>query len=94
MSDYTPTTDEVRDRYAVSLFHTEHRLDGHVHDSVSDGDPEFERWLAAHDQEVAARAWDEGFDAGEKDAWDVDVTNESHVCTPNPYRSRSEGSGQ
>lgn len=51
-------------------------------------------WLAAHDREVAKRAWDEGFDAGEKDAWDVDVTNEKHVCTPNPYRSASEGDNQ
>lgn len=38
-------------------------------------------------REAKAEAWDEGFDAGEKDAWDVDVTNEKHVCTPNPYRN-------
>ena len=24
--------------------------------------PEFDRWLAEHDREVAARAWDEGFE--------------------------------
>lgn len=56
MSDYTPTTDEVRTRYAVSLFHTEHGPDEHVHDSVSDGDAEFDRWLADRDREVAAQA--------------------------------------
>ena len=24
--------------------------------------PDFDRWLAAHDRETAARAWDEGFE--------------------------------
>lgn len=41
--------------------------------------------------DALAKAWDEGFDAGEKDAWDVDITNEKHVCTPNPYRTTEQG---
>jgi hypothetical protein len=56
----------------------------------------YEAGAASRDAEVAAakaEAWDEGFDAGEKDAWDVDVTNENHVCTPNPYRSGTTTEG-
>jgi hypothetical protein len=49
MTDYTPTTDEVRDWYG---------------DDVTDADrawelakrAEFDRWLAAHDKEVLDRA--------------------------------------
>jgi hypothetical protein len=50
-------------------------------------------WLAARIREAKAEAWDEGFDAGEKDVWDVDITNENHVCTPNPYRSGTTTEG-
>lgn len=52
MSDYTPTTEQVRDEYvygqlgrATSSRVTEESLGG-----------EFDRWLAKHDAEVAARA--------------------------------------
>lgn len=54
MSDYTPTTEEVREDYALGRnevvgagWYDQHRA-------------EFDRWLAAHDAEVASKAWDEG----------------------------------
>lgn len=41
MTDYTPTTEEVRDRYMIDVY-TFGRA------------AEFDRWLAAHDAEVRA----------------------------------------
>ena len=35
------------------------------------------------------KAWDEGFDAGERDALDLD-THPDHTCTPNPYRQETD----
>lgn len=47
--------------------------------------PEFDRWLAAHDAEVRADAWDEGFYAGANhDFGDYEVAPEPII---NPYRS-------
>jgi len=45
MSDYTPTTEEIRNLVT----------DWVDVGGVVDG-PEFDRWLAAHDREVAAKA--------------------------------------
>ena len=51
MSNYTPTTDEVRDAY------------GYWSDSGPHAPPdEFNRWLAAHDAEVRAQALNEAAD--------------------------------
>lgn len=50
MSDYTPTTFEVRSDYAYGRFHI---------NSVFGPDDDvaaFDRWLADHDREVAAKA--------------------------------------
>ena len=39
------------------------------------------RWL----NQVKAEAWDEGFDAGERDAFDLNE-NPDHECIRNPHR--------
>ena len=56
MSDYTPTTKEVREDYALGRnevvgagWYDQHRA-------------EFDRWLAAHDAEVTAKALERGVD--------------------------------
>lgn len=49
--EFTPTTEQVRE--AASL-----------NGAVAVEPDAFNRWLAAHDREVAARAWDEGREAG------------------------------
>lgn len=76
MSDYTPTTAEHR------------RL---IEDAYGSGAATaFDRWLAAHDREVAAKAWGEGFDAayyearmwGHVDCWEG--------WPDNPYRKDTE----
>lgn len=42
----------------------------------------FNTWL----REVRAKAWAEGFDAGERDVWEHMAANEWDNCIPNPYR--------
>lgn len=53
MSEYTPTTEEVRDKWAscVEEFGTSRGM----HLDYDDALAAFDRWLAAHDAEVAAR---------------------------------------
>lgn len=78
MDDYTPTTEEVRDRYWIN--------DGGF------SDPEdakrFDRWLAS----VRADAWDEGEEAGESNAlaWDGWRYRSDYVVASNPYRSEKQ----
>ena len=47
MSDYTPTTDEVRDRYAWGRSDVEYGPD-------AEAEAEFNQWLAEHDATVRA----------------------------------------
>jgi hypothetical protein len=48
-TEYTPTTDEIREATVPGSYQ-------------SWGKGYFDRWLAAHDREVAAKAWDEAYD--------------------------------
>ena len=50
MADYTPTTEEVRNRYLSEVF--------------TEDEAEFDRWLAEHDRVVKSKAWAEGFAEG------------------------------
>lgn len=45
----------------------------------------FDRWLAAHEAEVAERAWDEGYEAATED-----IGDDAFRTTPNPYRSEAD----
>ena len=47
MSDYTPTTDEVRGAYVSARSEEEFAAS-----YLSQFEPEFDRWLAAHDAEL------------------------------------------
>ena len=51
MSDYTPTTADVRHAYVSARSEEEFAAS-----YLSQFEPEFDRWLAAHDAEVAAQA--------------------------------------
>jgi hypothetical protein len=69
VSDYTPTTDDqMRLAFVLSIPRPE-----------SGG--AWDRWLAAHDRKVAAKAWDEGFWAGMPYPYDYKT---------NPYREDVE----
>lgn len=80
--DYTPTTDEVR--YDVMVCHLVLRGGTEVN-----GRPQFAAWLAAHDREVAAKAWDEGYQAraDEEDSEYVQYGSTFRVSFNNPYRA-------
>lgn len=73
--EYTPTTEDVRLWYSVGVWN-----DGVGRDT--DGS-EFDRWLAKRDREVSAKAWGEGWAAG--NAYAVDDFNRDGENT-NPYR--------
>lgn len=77
MSDYTPDTDEVKIHYAYPY-----------RDDLKDTKrAEFDRWLAAHDREVAAKAWAEGYDAGLGDGYDPGLGYGPEVSAKNPYKN-------
>lgn len=46
--------------------------------------------LAAVLPDLLAQAWDEGFDAGERDAMDAAHTSGDSPCIPNPYRQEND----
>lgn len=69
---YTPTTDDLRTQYAQRF------------PDVEGAKQDFDRWLAAHDSQVAANAWDIGFHAGvnhELGDWEI-----APDPIANPYR--------
>lgn len=74
MSDYTPTTEEVRLEYMAVRWGK--------NDTVSfDARAEFDRWLAARDAEVAAKAYERAIlDVG----LNPDLANQ--LLDTNPYR--------
>ena len=74
MTDYTPTTEEIRLRYSDSR-HWGEELDA-----------QFDRWLA----EVKAQAWEKGYDAGlQRDQLSKSEFPYGTVNT-NPYRKGEE----
>ncbi len=82
MSDYTPSTDVVREGHA---FFVQAKIAG---GTFGQGLAEFDRWLAEHDRQVAERAWDLGHAKGLAGANDLS----RNVQRPrlNPYRAKGE----
>ena len=78
MTDYTPTTEEVRYKYS---WWTDKNLVARGLEPT-DTLAEFDRWLA----EVKAQAWEEGYAHGNADAF-----TEARRDRDNPYR---QGEGQ
>lgn len=53
-NEYEPTTEVVRDEWV--------HLEGAIPpDGIPKREAAFDRWLAEHDRQVAAKAWDEGY---------------------------------
>lgn len=86
MSEYTPTTEQVREAYSLDPY-----ID--YYDPVNAGAlhaqarRDFDRWLAAHDRETARKAWDEAADTYERDAligWATDTP------PSNPYKETTD----
>lgn len=84
MTDFTPTTEQVRDGSAIDP-EAEYRdpLTNHT----PYGQRAFDRWLAEHDRAVSERAWSEGRTASidlQSDATGFRVVARN---ADNPYRS-------
>lgn len=69
MSDHIPTTGKVRKIWKA--WHYRFNFE-----SYEDSAERFDAWLAEHDAEVAAKAWDEGYWQGIN----------GHTGPGNPYR--------
>lgn len=78
MNEYTPITEEVRDSYDYQF-----TLGMNDISRIA----EFDRWLAEHDREVKADAWDEGFAEGLGDGCSCDGCLK---WVSNPYREKTE----
>ena len=59
MSDYTPTTEEVRCMYMLCASYPAKALPDRNLIPSKIALKQFDRWLAAHDREIAARALDD-----------------------------------
>ena len=76
MDDYVITTADVRERFTDWY-------NGPKAPPLHEAQAEFDRWL----NEVKAIAWAEGFDAGEKDIWQHEHSEDGWDadCVNNPY---------
>lgn len=81
--EWTPTTENVRFAFSGCVEVSEAQIRMKRHGAA------FDRWLAAHDREVAEKAWDEGHNAG----WNEGVENAQGYFSQhdNPYREGSDG---
>jgi len=91
MSDeYTPTTDQVRNNMAfgVAMAHFAPEEASNVEYPIPGwrgrAKSEFDLWLAAHDAEVKADAWCEGYTHGYNEARDYHGFG-AGGCGPDPY---------
>lgn len=75
MSDYTPTTDEVRLEYMAVRW-------GKSNIVSFDARAEFDRWLAEIERAAAEKAWGEGTRA----QWRLGQTRDIDQIPANPYR--------
>lgn len=76
-NEYTPQTGAVRVAYGW----TGH--DSYIESNRQAKEAEFDRWLEAHDREVAEKAWE----AGRKAAFS-DEFGDLGQYTPNPYKEK------
>ena len=74
MSMYVPTTERVKLRYAFATTYLTHKDPKRVRE-------EFDRWLAEHDRQVKADAWEFGY---------LTAATRGETNTINPYRDYSE----
>lgn len=77
--EWMPSTEQVRSHYVFNQSNQWGAERGEA----------FDRWLAAHDAEVRAEAWDEGF--ADRHGLPEHRTFLGDRFTRNPYRAKQEG---
>ena len=92
MTEYVPTTEEVRRCYGD--IHCSDLNAGSLESHECPEEAEFDRWLAEHDRQVKADAWDEGRNAEPVQCDDHETYCSEYECFcdvyVNPYREGSE----
>jgi len=77
-----PSLNEVRDEYMFATQEVD--MDGYVIVSSQEAYAQFDAALAAHDREVKAEAWDDGFTSG------IAYQAGNDEAMWNPYRIESQ----
>lgn len=80
MSDYIPTTEEVRMAYEID---PENPFFSSAAECTGD---EFDRWLEEYTRKKQAQAWEEGFGAADKGQLVSQSFLDNWRKPPNPYR--------
>ena len=83
--EYTPTKNEVRERYAAARYYLDNE------DHLTESGREFDRWLAEHDRQVAERAWQKGAQHVYEDGGKCSFARDGDPCPYNPYRKEATG---
>ena len=86
MSDYTPTVKRAEDLYAFAFA-------WRTRDNIEEGDTDLSEMRETQRQEfrrmiqgVKRQAWEEGFEAGERDVFEHERHNYENPCIENPYK--------
>ena len=88
-TEYTPTTEDVRDAYREQSdgcdFPT--RQDWYEYVASGGGEGEFDRWIVEHNRALSEKRWDEGYESGVSDVANH-ATPSGNSIDPerNPYR--------
>lgn len=103
---YTPTTEEILRGFSAPAYKVEPRREGEgfaewlsrlsvdsFHAQVQSEDAA-RRWLARHDAEVAAKAWDEGAAHVYSEGGKCSFARDGDLCPYNPYRARLSSGGE
>lgn len=78
MNDHQLTMNHIRDNFRMTRWYDM---------SEQEATEAFDAFMAAHVRVVAAQAWDEGFDAGERDVMNHEMNSYDDACIANPYRT-------
>lgn len=84
MAKRTPTTEYVRSVYG--LCPVERHKGGDPNPNPAYAEAQFDRWLDAHDREVAERVWNESVDTLSRHWEDVAPAVVADLERRNPYR--------
>lgn len=82
MSEYTPTTEQMREDWGALVV----PVIAPPKSARAERLAEFDRWLAARDREVAAKAWDEGARHVYTEGGKCSFARDGDPCPYNPYR--------
>lgn len=88
MSDYTPTTDEVRSRYKAGAWLKGDRNPDQFNPSIYEPAyfAEFDRWLSEVERKAAEETWNEAVDYLSRHWEDVAPKAVADLEQSNPYR--------